>query len=84
MNPLYAFLGYCAIGILYVLLEPLVTGALYRANWNRYEDVRSTGARMRLADDDSQAQAHIICGLVAIMLSICWTIIVFRVGGTHV
>ena len=80
MNPLYAFLGYCAIGILYVLLEPIVVGALYRANWNRYEYVRSTGSRMRLADEDSSAQARIICGLGAVLLAIGWTILLFRVG----
>ena len=80
MDPLYAFLGYFAIGILFVLLEPIVVGILYRANWNRYEYVRSTGTRMRLADDDSQAQARIICGLAAILLAIGWTIMLFRAG----
>lgn len=80
MNPVSAFIGYCVIGILYVLLEPLVTGVLYRANWNRHSAVRSTGARMRLADEDSQAQARIICGLGAILLAIGWTILLFRVG----
>ena len=80
MNPVSAFIGYCVIGILYVLLEPVVAGALYRANWNRHSTVRSTGARMRLADEDSQAQARIICGLAAILLAIGWTIVLFRAG----
>ena len=80
MNPVSAFIGYCVIGALYVLLEPVVAGALYRANWNRHSTVRSTGARMRLADEDSQAQARIICGLAAILLAIGWTIVLFRAG----
>lgn len=80
MNPLYAFLGYCAIGILYIISEPIVVGILFRASWYRHEHVRSTGTRMRLADDDSQAQARIICGLVAILLAIGWTILLFRAG----
>ena len=80
MNPLYAFIGYCVIGILYIISEPIVVGILYRANWNRYEGVRSTGTRMRLADEDSSAQARIICGLVAILLAIGWTIALFRAG----
>lgn len=80
MSPLYALAGYCVIGILYVLIEPVLTGALYRASWNRHSTVRSTGARMRLADEDSQAQARIICGLGTILLAIGWTILLFRVG----
>ena len=80
MNPITVFLGYCAIGILYLALEPVVIGTLYRANWNRYSNVRYTGTRMRLADEDSVAQGRIICGLAAIMLAIGWTIVVFRVN----
>ena len=81
MNPITVFLGYCAIGILYLALEPVVIGAMYRANWNRYSNVRSTGTRMRLADEDSEAQGRIICGLAAILLAIGWTIVVFKIGG---
>lgn len=80
MNTISAFIGYCVIGILYVLIEPVLTGALYRANWNRHSNVRYTGTRMRLADVDSQAQARIICGLAAILLTIGWTILLFMVG----
>ena len=80
MSPLYALAGYCVIGVLYVLIEPVLAGALYRANWKRYVDVRGTGARMRLADEDSQAQARIICGLTAVLLAIGWTIWLFRAG----
>ena len=80
MNPITVFLGYCAISIMYLALEPVVIGALYRANWNRHSNVRSTGTRMRLADVDSEAQGRIVCGLAAIMLAIGWTIVVFRMN----
>lgn len=78
MTALQVLAGYAAIAVAYIVLEPVVIGALFRTHWERHRNVSNLGARMRVADEDSAASGRIVVGLLAVLASIGWTLLVFR------